>query len=117
MLAASAPTLRARAERILAALDGAAGAPAAVQVTLVDTTSAVGGGALPLAEPPSYALALVASDGRRAEALDAALRANDPAAIVGRIADDRLLLDVRTIADDEVALVAAALAKLQALSG
>jgi L-seryl-tRNA(Ser) seleniumtransferase len=72
----------------------------------------VGGGALPLAEPPSFALALVASGGRSADALDAALRANDPA-VVGRIAEDCLLLDVRTIADDEVAIVAAAVRKLQ----
>jgi L-seryl-tRNA(Ser) seleniumtransferase len=110
MLAAPVATLRARAERLLAAIASPAGSPLAV--TLQATTSAVGGGALPLAEPPSFALALVAADGRSAEALDAALRAHDPA-VVGRIAEACLLLDVRTIADDEVAIVAAAVRKLQ----
>jgi hypothetical protein len=33
---------------------------------------------------------------------------------VGRIADDRLLLDCRTLADDEVGLLAAALTLLAA---
>jgi L-seryl-tRNA(Ser) seleniumtransferase len=42
------------------------------------------------------------------EELAARLRANDPP-IVGRIQDGRLLLDPRTLADDEIDLVRTAL--------
>jgi L-seryl-tRNA(Ser) seleniumtransferase len=95
-LAARANALR---ERIGAA-------PPGVTIEVVSIRSAVGGGALPLAEPPSWAIALTAR-ARSPEALDAALRAADPP-VVGRIADDRLLLDVRTISDSELDAVAEA---------
>jgi L-seryl-tRNA(Ser) seleniumtransferase len=53
----------------------------------------VGGGALPLAELPSFACALE-------EALAEPLRRGDPA-VVGIVRDGRLLLDCRTLTDDE----------------
>ena len=62
----------------------------------------VSGGALPLAELPSYACAVD-------EALAQPLRAGDPP-VIGIVRDGRLLLDPRTLADDEIALVARALA-------
>jgi seryl-tRNA(Sec) selenium transferase len=46
--------------------------------------------------------------GRSAEDLDAALRAA-PVPIVGRIAEGRLWLDARTLLDDELEAIAAAL--------
>ena len=67
----------------------------------VATTSAVGGGSLPTSTPASAAIAVTGD----AQALDAALRAGDPP-IVGRIADRRLLLDLRTVADDELTALA-----------
>jgi L-seryl-tRNA(Ser) seleniumtransferase len=70
----------------------------------------VGGGALPVAELPTAALALGAA-GHPAAALDARLRAGRPP-VIGRIAEDRLLLDCRTVMDDEVSLLAAALTAL-----
>jgi L-seryl-tRNA(Ser) seleniumtransferase len=116
MLAATPEGLRARAERLL----GMIAAPARGSVRVVEVTSAVGGGALPLAEPTSFALAVGdagggggaaggggGGGGRSAEALDRALRGGDPP-VVGRIADGRLLLDVRTMADEEMASVATA---------
>ena len=60
----------------------------------------VGGGALPLLELPGPVVAV----GGPPEELAARLRANDPP-IVGRIQDGRLLLDPRTLADDEIDLV------------
>jgi len=98
MLAAPPQVLEARATRLAAALAGAA---------VVPVMSAVGGGALPLAEPPSFAVALPGP----ADALDARLRAGDPP-IVGRIAEGRLLLDVRTIAEHELDSVLLALQSL-----
>jgi L-seryl-tRNA(Ser) seleniumtransferase len=96
MLGAGEGELRERAERLAAAIGPAA--------SVVASVAKVGGGALPLLELRGPVVAL---DGD-AEALAARLRAADPP-VAGRIERDRLLLDPRTLADDEVALVAAAL--------
>jgi L-seryl-tRNA(Ser) seleniumtransferase len=93
MLTADDATLRARAERLAKGIG-----------EVVEATAKVGGGALPLLELPGP---VVAVDGP-AEALAAKLRAADPP-VVGRIQDGRLLLDPRTLADDEIDLVRAAL--------
>jgi L-seryl-tRNA(Ser) seleniumtransferase len=92
MLTADDATLRARAERLAHGIG-----------EIVESTAKVGGGALPLLELPGPAVALPGD----AEALAARLRANDPP-IVGRIQDGRLLLDPRTLADEEIDLVRAA---------
>ena len=62
----------------------------------------MGGGALPLAELPSFACALE-------EELAAPLRVTDPP-VVGIVRDGKLLLDCRTLGDDEVDEVARAVA-------
>jgi L-seryl-tRNA(Ser) seleniumtransferase len=90
MLGEQLDAVRARAER-LASLTGG---------TVEETVARVGGGALPLAELPSYACALE-------ESLAAPLRLGDPP-VVGIVRDGRLLLDCRTLTDDEVDEVAAA---------
>ena len=81
-------------------------ADAGVALALVETAGAVGGGAYPGVELPGYAVALnpaSAADGPgNADQLAAALRAGEPP-VVGRIRDGRLLLDVRTIRDGELA--------------
>jgi L-seryl-tRNA(Ser) seleniumtransferase len=93
MLAQDGDAVRERAERLAAATGG----------EVEETVGRVGGGALPLAELPSFACALD-------EALAAPLRAGDPP-IVGIVRDGRLLLDCLTLTDgeaDEVAHVVAA---------
>jgi L-seryl-tRNA(Ser) seleniumtransferase len=60
----------------------------------------VGGGALPLLELPGPAVALDPGPAG-ADALAAALRAGEPA-LIGRVHGGRLLLDPRTLSDDEV---------------
>jgi L-seryl-tRNA(Ser) seleniumtransferase len=91
MLDAEPAVLEARARRLAAATSGA----------VVGSVARVGGGALPLLELPGPAVALpVPAAG--ADALAAALRAGDPP-VLGRIEDGRVLLDVRTLTDDEVA--------------
>jgi L-seryl-tRNA(Ser) seleniumtransferase len=97
MLDAGEDELRARAERLAAAIGPAA--------TIAASVAKVGGGALPLVELPGPVVAL---DGD-AEALAARLRAADPP-VAGRIERDRLLLDPRTMTDEEIPLVARALA-------
>ena len=92
MLRQSADAVRARAERLAAATGGA----------VEETVGRAGGGALPLAELPSFACALD-------ESLAAPLRGCDPP-VVGIVRDGKLLLDCLTLADDEVDAVARAVA-------
>ena len=90
MLQEPAEAVRARAERLTAATGG----------QVEETVARAGGGALPLAEIPSYACALE-------EELAAPLRSAEPP-VVGIVRDGVLLLDCRTISDDEVDEVAEA---------
>ena len=96
MLREPAESVRARAERLAALVGG----------EVEETIARAGGGALPLAELPSYACAVE-------ESLAEALRAGDPP-VVGIVRDGRLLLDCRTLTDAEVVAVAAAIAVARA---
>jgi L-seryl-tRNA(Ser) seleniumtransferase len=90
MLEEPVEAVRARAERLAAKVDA----------TVEETVGRVGGGALPLAELPSFACAVE-------EELAAALRAAEPP-VIGIVRDGRLLLDCRTLADEELDEVAEA---------
>jgi L-seryl-tRNA(Ser) seleniumtransferase len=94
MIAMPPDALRARADALAARVPGAA---------TVALAASIGGGSLPGETLPSFGLAVaVRSVGR----LLAALRAGEPA-VVGRIEDGRLLLDLRTVdprVDDELAV-------------
>ena len=96
MLDADGETLARRARDLAAATGG----------EVVASTARVGGGALPLLELPGPAVAIDPGPGG-ATALAAGLRAGEPA-VVGRIHDGRLLLDPRTLTDDEAREVARA---------
>jgi L-seryl-tRNA(Ser) seleniumtransferase len=97
MLQEPAETVRARAERLAGATGG----------RVEETVARAGGGSLPLAEIPSYACALE-------EELGAPLRRANPP-VVGIVRDGVLLLDCRTIADDEVEEVATAVRSCRSL--
>jgi L-seryl-tRNA(Ser) seleniumtransferase len=86
----------ARAERLAAAIGG----------EVEETVARAGGGALPLAEFPSYACAVEERLGER-------LRRGTPP-VVGILRDGRLLLDCRTLTDAEADEVAAAVAAARA---
>jgi L-seryl-tRNA(Ser) seleniumtransferase len=90
MLTAPAAAVRERAAR-LAHLIEVVGVPC----TVVDTHATVGGGAFPTARIASHAVALAG----HATAHEAALRAPEDGAspVIGRIADGRLLLDLRSV--------------------
>jgi L-seryl-tRNA(Ser) seleniumtransferase len=90
MLNEDAGEVRARAERLAAKVGG----------EVEETIGKMGGGALPLANLPSFACAVD-------ESLALPLREHAPA-VVGRVRDGRLLLDCRTLDDAEAAEVAAA---------
>jgi L-seryl-tRNA(Ser) seleniumtransferase len=108
MLLEPEPAVRARARRCLRRVPAAT--RTALAARIVADRSQVGGGALPLVELPTAAVAL-GSAAHPPAVLDARLRAGRPP-VIGRIAAERLLLDCRTVADDEVALLAAAIAAL-----
>jgi L-seryl-tRNA(Ser) seleniumtransferase len=99
------PSIRRRARRLLARLEPRVRTRLAARV--VDDRSQVGGGALPTVELPTAVLA-VGANAAAARDVDEALRRTSPP-VIGRIADDRLLLDCRTILPDELPAVAAAL--------
>jgi L-seryl-tRNA(Ser) seleniumtransferase len=94
MLKEDAAVVRARAERLAAATGG----------EVEETVARVGGGALPLAELPSFACAV-------AESLASPLRDGSPA-VVGIVRDGRLLLDCRTLTDAEAAEAADAVRQI-----
>jgi L-seryl-tRNA(Ser) seleniumtransferase len=79
---------------------------------VIRTLARVGGGALPLTELEGPAVAL--ADGGDPVALAARLRAADPP-VIARVHDGRVVLDPRTLADDEIDMVIAAAG--QALAG
>lgn len=92
--------LRARAERLQAIIGVG---------EIVQTEAYVGGGALPDQQRMSWAVALSPAAGANMAAH--ALRSGDPA-VVGRIADDRLLLDVVAISNDEIDVLAEAIGRV-----
>lgn len=100
MIDADPALLRARAERLMAA---ASTGPAEI----VQAVARVGGGALPLLELRGPALAL-GGPGEDPAALARTLRTGDPA-LLARIAGGRVLVDPRTLADDELTDAATAI--------
>jgi L-seryl-tRNA(Ser) seleniumtransferase len=93
MLEEPAEEVRARAERLAGLVGG----------EVEPTMARVGGGALPLSELESWACAVE-------EELSAPLRAGEPP-VIGIVRDGRLLLDCRTLRDEEVDEVAAAVSR------
>ena len=92
LLSTSLENLKNRAERIapqLAASDGIASAEP------IESTSFVGGGSLPTQELATWCIALRPSEGN-VDRLSARLRKGAPS-VFGRISDDRLLLDLRSV--------------------
>jgi L-seryl-tRNA(Ser) seleniumtransferase len=79
---------------------------------LTEGVSAIGGGAAPLAHPRTAQLALTHAY-LSADALEEALRRANPP-VVSRIAENRVLLDLRTVQPDEEAELLAALAAIPA---
>jgi L-seryl-tRNA(Ser) seleniumtransferase len=77
---------------------------------LVDVTSEVGGGALPTVELPTAAVSLGTSE-QRAQAIDERLRRARPP-VLGRLLDDRLLIDFRTILPADIPALLSALGRL-----
>ena len=95
LLLTSIDVLRERATHAAAALR-----ESGVACERTETVGSVGGGAFPLQQLSSAAIALEGN----AERWATALRAGEPA-VVGRVRDGRLLLDFRAVPDAEVAML------------
>jgi L-seryl-tRNA(Ser) seleniumtransferase len=107
MLGATSETLRRRARALCDNLTALA-----ARVEVVESEASVGGGAFPTARIPSIALAI----GGDADAIESELRLGEPA-VIGRVSEGRLLLDLRTVAPgDDHALVAALPAAMRSRS-
>ena len=108
MLTGPLASIRRRALKVLARTGPAA--VRALGAAVIESSSQVGGGALPTVDLPSAVIALGTRE-RPAEGLDEALRTGHPP-VLGRLLDDRLLLDCRTVLPADVVALAARLAAL-----
>ena len=102
MLTLDQATLRQRGRRLMRSLPSPL--PTKIECTLKEDVSQVGGGALPLQDLPTLALAIrpVAFS---VNALEEQLRKGEPP-VVARISRDELILDLRTVSDGEIPVLA-----------
>ena len=84
--------------------------PAPLTVKRIDSFSRVGGGSLPLLRLPSRCVG-VRIQGVSVNTLERMLRQSDPP-VIGRIEDDMVLMDVRTMQPDEFDIVAGVFQRL-----
>jgi L-seryl-tRNA(Ser) seleniumtransferase len=71
-----------------------------LSVALMDASSKAGGGSLPLAELPTKCIGIRISE-MSASVIEKTMRGNDPP-VIGRIEDDIFLMDMRTVAAEEL---------------
>lgn len=81
-----------------------------MQIDLVSQTAKAGGGSLPLLELPSWGLAITVK-GLSANRIESFMRGFSPPIIV-RIKEDRIIVDPRTILEDELAIIETAFGNL-----
>jgi L-seryl-tRNA(Ser) seleniumtransferase len=103
MLTMSIDEIDRRARRLQAQLAGLSG----LTCELRDGVSTTGGGSAPESALPTRLVALTLQ-GVSAAALERRLRASDPA-VIARIEDDRVVLDLRTVTEEEDELIVSAM--------
>ena len=108
MLTAPAASIEARATRLSALLEKRGGSRMTVRV--LDCTSRVGGGSIPLLSLPSRCVA-IRIEGWSANRIETAMRGHKPP-VIGRIEDDRFIMDMRTVQDDEILMIEKAFVQL-----
>ena len=106
MLAATKDEIRTRSEKLVAAVKNDA-----LELSIEEATSRVGGGAAADAELPTCVIA-VTKKGVSADTLLTTLRNRRPA-VIARISEDRVLLDLRTVAPEEEHFVRDGLSDLE----
>jgi L-seryl-tRNA(Ser) seleniumtransferase len=108
MLTAEPEALRKRARGLAKKLT----AESEFEAEVIEDVSRAGGGALPMEDLPTWVVA-VTSPAHSANLIEKGLREAEPP-VICRIASDRVILDMRTVRDDEVALIAGALLSITA---
>jgi L-seryl-tRNA(Ser) seleniumtransferase len=108
MIAMTATEIGERADRLIASTSKRLSAGLSLQK--IEGESAVGGGSAPTSPLPTFLIS-VTSSSQTANEIENALRQSDPPIIV-RIVDDRVLIDLRTVAESEEAEIQKALASL-----
>ena len=81
-----------------------------LEAVLVNASSRVGGGALPLQQLPTKCVG-VTIEGLSASRIEQIMRKATPP-VIGRIEEDLFLMDVRTIQDEEIPMIASAFKKI-----
>ena len=107
MLSLDTRRLKRRGNRLLKRMSGMTNK--GMTFTLREDVSQVGGGALPLQELPTIVIAIKPLD-FSVNSLEENLRKGDPP-IISRISKEELILDMRTVIDEEVSLLAVGLEK------
>jgi L-seryl-tRNA(Ser) seleniumtransferase len=100
MLTVDPETLKKRAKRLSKKMSSE-GTIYSAEVS--SEVSRAGGGALPMADLPTWAVVVTSSEHKTSE-LESALRSCDPP-VICRVKDDRIVLDMRTVRDDEVPII------------
>lgn len=115
MLSASATEVQSRSRRLaeslaspMSGMSGTSGG--GLELSLIDGFSKVGGGAAPEAEIPTCLISVRAKN-LSAQTIADRLRAHHPP-VIARIAEDRVLLDLRTVLPEEESVLASALETL-----
>lgn len=111
MLALTCVEIERRAHDFLSRLqqDSSSGTQS-LRYEIIDGQSAIGGGSAPTTHPRTALIALTHKN-MSAGALEEALRLSTPP-VIARIAEDKVLLDLRTVAEDEEAELLTTLARL-----
>ncbi|SFD97833.1 L-seryl-tRNA(Sec) selenium transferase [Sulfitobacter brevis] len=109
MLSAALEEIEGRAHRLAQMLRGIGMA----QVEVTESVAYAGAGSLPDQDLPSFAVATALPD-MTVELLGAALRRATPP-VIGRIAQGKVMLDMRTVAEDELPHIARAFAQISAV--
>jgi L-seryl-tRNA(Ser) seleniumtransferase len=104
MISASNEDLRKKAERLA---DAVKRVDPSISTEIVAVEDQIGGGSAPMVRLPGWAVA-VGDGSRSADSIERRLRKAD-VPVIARIHDNRLLLCVRTVFEDEFRLVAEAL--------
>ena len=110
MLTLPLAVIQGRAAELKSRLEGVSGGR--LTVALLDLSSKAGGGSLPLLDLPSRCLG-VSVNGTAANAVERWMRNNTPP-IIGRIENDRFIIDPRTLQEEELDIIEKAFADMLA---
>jgi len=108
MIARRKSEIERQARRLAEMLEKIGGGKLAVR--LVDLSSKAGGGSLPDLDLPSKGVS-VRADGFSANRVEAHLRGHKPP-VIGRIEEDRYILDLRSVQEDETSIIQDAFSSL-----